>query len=58
MDEARVARDLNRLGEDAFLFASDSDGLLDLVDEYFGDTAPTGNPTYYDYYTNDYYNYE
>ena len=23
-----------------------SDGLLELVDEYFGDTPPTGNPTY------------
>ena len=40
MDEARVARALNHLGEDAFLFASDSDGLLELLDEYFGDTAP------------------
>lgn len=51
MDEARVARALNHLGEDAFLFESDGDGLLDLVDEYFGDAAPTGNPTYYDYYS-------
>ena len=54
MDEARVARALNCLGEDAFLFASDGDGFLDLVNKYFGDTAPTGNPTYYYYYTNDY----
>ena len=42
MDEARVARALNRLGEDAFLFANDSEDLLELVDEYFGDTTPTG----------------
>ena len=46
MDDARVARALNRLGADAFLLDSDSDGLLELVDEYFGDTPPTGNPTY------------
>ena len=42
MDEARVARALNRLGEDSFLFADDSEDLLELVDEYFGDAAPTG----------------
>ena len=42
MDEARVARAFNRLGEDAFLFANDSEDLLELVDEYFGDTTPTG----------------
>ena len=41
MDDARVARALNRLGEDAFLFADDSEDLLELVDEYFDDTAPT-----------------
>lgn len=42
MDEARVARALNRLGEDAFLFTNDSEDLLELVEEYFGETAPTG----------------
>ena len=41
MDEARVARALNRLGEDAFLFTNDSEDLLKLVGEYFGDTTPT-----------------
>ena len=41
MDNARVARALNRLGEDAFLFADDSEDLLELVDEYFDDIAPT-----------------
>ena len=41
MDDARVARALNRLGEDAFLFANDSENLLELVDEYFDDAAPT-----------------
>ena len=41
MDEARVARALNRWGEDAFLFANDSEDLLELVDEYFGDTTLT-----------------
>lgn len=42
MDAARVARALNRLSEDAFLFESEGEDLLELVDEYFGDTAPTG----------------
>ena len=37
-----MARALNRLGDDAFLFASDSEGLLELVNDYFGDAAPTG----------------
>ena len=42
MDVARVARALNRLSKDAFLFESEGGDLLELVDEYFGDTAPTG----------------
>ena len=42
MGEARVARALNRSGEDAFLIANDSEDLLKLVDKYFGDTTPTG----------------
>ena len=42
MDEARVARALNRLGKDAFLFANDSEDLFKLVDKYFGNTTPTG----------------
>ena len=42
MDVARVARALNHLSEDAFLFESEGEDLLELVDEYFGDTAPTG----------------
>ena len=46
MAEARIARALNRLGEDSFLFASDGDSLLELMDDYFDDAAPTGNPTY------------
>ena len=41
IDEARVARALNYLGEDAFLFTKDSEDLLELVDEYFNDAAPT-----------------
>ena len=40
--EARIARALNCLGEDAFLFSSDGDSLLDLIDDYFDDAAPTG----------------
>ena len=46
MAEARIARALNRLGEDSFLFASDGDSILELMDDYFDDAAPTGNPTY------------
>ena len=60
MDEARVARALNCLGEDAFHFGNDSEYLLELVDEYFGDTTLTGkirpNPTviitHVNYYNN------
>ena len=46
MAEARIARALNRLGEDSFLLASKGDSLLELMDDYFDDAAPTGNPTY------------
>ena len=50
MEEARIARALNRLGEDSFLLDSDGDSLLDLIDDgdslldliddYFDDAAP------------------
>ena len=44
MAEARII--LNQLGEDEYLFVSDADRLLELMDNYFDDAAPTGNPAY------------
>ena len=43
--EARIARALNLLREDADLFAADQDDLLDLMDEFFNDDDPPGNTT-------------
>lgn len=40
--EDRIARALNRLGEDADLLSADTDGLLDLLDDYFDDDDPLG----------------
>ena len=40
--EARIARALNPLAEDAFLFSSNGDSLLDLIYDYFDDAAPAG----------------
>ena len=40
--EDRIARALNRLGEDADLLSTDTDGLLDLLDDYFDDDNPLG----------------
>ena len=43
--EARIARALNLLQEDADLLAADQDDLLDLMDEFFNDDDPPGNTT-------------
>ena len=40
--EDRIARALNRLGEDADLLSADTDGLLDLLDDYLDDDDPPG----------------
>lgn len=40
--EDRIARALNRLGEDADLLSADTDGLLDLLDDYLDDDDPLG----------------
>ena len=42
MDDERIARGLNLLGENADLFSSDRDGLLDLIEDYFDDHATEG----------------
>ncbi len=42
MEEERIARALNLLGENADLFAADGDGLLDLIEEYFDSHATEG----------------
>ena len=51
--EDRIARALNRLGEDADLLSADTDGLLDLLDDYLDDDNPPGKtpPKYPYYYT-------
>ena len=40
--EDRIARALNRLGEDADLLSADTDGLLELLDDYLDDDDPLG----------------
>ena len=40
--EDRIARALTRLGEDADLLSADTDGLLDLLDDYLDDDDPLG----------------
>ena len=42
MEDERIARALNLLGEDADLFSADREGLLDLIGEYFDDHATEG----------------
>ena len=39
MEDERIARALNLLGENADLFSSDSDALLELVEDHFEDHA-------------------
>ena len=41
--QGQLYSSLNNSGEVSFLFASDNESLLDLVDDYIGDIAPTGN---------------
>ena len=43
MADKRIARALNLLGENADLFAADSEGLLDLIEDYFDDRWTSGN---------------
>ena len=42
MEDERIARALNLLGENADLFSADREGLLDLIGEYFDDHATEG----------------
>ena len=42
MEDKRIARALNLLGENADLFATDSEGLLNLIEEYFDSHATEG----------------
>ena len=42
MEDERIARALNLLGENADLFSSDREGLLDLIGEYFDNHATEG----------------
>ena len=42
MDEERIARVLNLLGENTDLFSSDSEVYLELIEEFFDDHATEG----------------
>ena len=42
MEDERIARALNLLGENADLFSADHDGLLDLIGEYFDNHVTEG----------------
>ena len=42
--EDRIARALNCLGEDADLLSADTDGLLDLLDDYLDRDNPLDKP--------------
>ena len=42
MEDERIARALNLLGENADLFATNSEGLLNLIEEYFDSHATEG----------------
>ena len=42
MENERIARALNLLGENADLFSADREGLLDLIEDYFDDHATAG----------------
>ena len=42
MEDERIARALNLLGENADLFSADREGLLDLIEDYFDDHTTTG----------------
>lgn len=56
MDDERIARALNLLGENRDLFATDREVILELVGEYFDDHEAEGNlqpspPTIIDEYS-------
>ena len=42
MENERIARALNLLGENEDLFSADREGLLDLIEDYFDDHATAG----------------
>ena len=42
MEDKRIARALNLLGENADLFSADRDGPLDLIEDYFDYHATEG----------------
>ena len=42
MEDERIARALNLLGENSDLFSTDSEGLLDLIGEYFDNRVTEG----------------
>ena len=46
MEDERIARALNLLGENSDLFSADREGLLDLIGEYFDDHATEGKLQY------------
>lgn len=43
MEDKRIARALNLLGEDANLFSADSECLLNLISKYFNDHTTEGD---------------
>ena len=45
-DDARIARALNHLGENADLFAANGDNLLDLIEDYIDPGAVTDGKLY------------
>ena len=47
MDDERIARAINYLGEAADLFSSDATGLLDLIEDYFDPDNQPGNSLSY-----------
>ena len=54
MDDQRIARAINHLGEDADLFSSDAVGLLELIEDYFDTDDPPGNSSPFTDITNEY----
>ena len=42
MEDERIARALNLLGENTDFFSANHEGLLDLIEDYFDDHATAG----------------
>ena len=42
MEDKRIARALNLLGENTDFFSANHEGLLDLIEDYFDDHATAG----------------